>query len=221
MYASADGTVANGTLIRSMPFSNLSIKPGAAHPETIPLLMLPALADGAYHLVAQVTDPNGNVTSVASPSAYTIAAPFISLIPTAASLPTKQNSQGVFLPATFSFTLTNIGNINASGGTIAILASATNNLVGATVVLSVPNGVTLKPSVPHVVHFKLTPSQVNALENGDARGTAGYGLRMGSPADAQLSTSEGRFESPPTPPSCPPQVRRPLPSGRLRFVKQK
>jgi hypothetical protein len=73
VYASADTTAADGTLIRTLP-ETIVLKPGASKTITVPLVKLPSLAAGDYHLVTQVTDHDSQVTSVASGGTFTLAA---------------------------------------------------------------------------------------------------------------------------------------------------
>ncbi len=56
-----------------------TIAKGKSKTIIIPLGDIPALADGQYDLVAQVTDPNGGISVATSPTAYDIAPAFVSL----------------------------------------------------------------------------------------------------------------------------------------------
>jgi len=73
LYVSPDTTAADGSLVRSVSES-IVLKPDASRVVSIPLLSIPGVADGNYHLVARVTDPKGDVTTVASAGTYALAA---------------------------------------------------------------------------------------------------------------------------------------------------
>jgi hypothetical protein len=159
IYASEDGTVANGTLIHAPVSESLAIKVGATKPVSISLTSLPTLPGGTYFLVAKVTDSRGDVTTVTSGNSYPIAAPVISLVPTAASLVTAKNGTG-----NLTFTVTNDGNINSTGnGKIQLLTSSTGNAADATSIFSLKASLALAPHKPKVEKLKLTAAEVTDL----------------------------------------------------------
>ncbi len=63
-----------GTSIISIT-KKFSIKPNASATVTVPLKTIPALADGDYFIVAQITDPDQNTAVVSSATPVTAAAP--------------------------------------------------------------------------------------------------------------------------------------------------
>jgi hypothetical protein len=63
LYASPDGTIASGTVIKTIT-RKLTIRAGRATPIRIPLGAFPKLTAGTYSIIAEVTDPNGNTSSV-------------------------------------------------------------------------------------------------------------------------------------------------------------
>jgi len=72
LHASADGAVdGSATLIQSLTKS-LRIRPGKSAVVSVPIGMIPALAAGRYFIVAQVTDPNHQISSVNSGNAIAI-----------------------------------------------------------------------------------------------------------------------------------------------------
>ena len=66
VYASPDGRVSDGTAIGDPLVRKMNIPAGKAVTVAVPLRAFPAVAAGAYHLVTQVTDPNGVVTTADS-----------------------------------------------------------------------------------------------------------------------------------------------------------
>ncbi|HWE93210.1 MAG TPA: choice-of-anchor tandem repeat GloVer-containing protein [Tepidisphaeraceae bacterium] len=100
---------------------NMAIKPGASKVITLPLKSIPALADGDYYFVAQVTDPDGGITFISSPDTKHIAAPYITL---AASF--APNSTAV-LTTGATLTITNNGNVDDVTPFTAVLAFSTDS----------------------------------------------------------------------------------------------
>ncbi len=82
----------------------LTIKPGITRIISIPLKTIPAIPDGDYFIVAQVTDPADSATSAATIGTTNIAAPFVSLAATFLPLPAKPLVSGATL------LITNNGN---------------------------------------------------------------------------------------------------------------
>ena len=89
-YFSQDTVATDGTLIRSVSES-VVLKPGASRVVNVPLVSLPSVADGEYYLDIVVTDPKSDVTTLNSSGRYALAAPFISLVPSAASAVNAKN----------------------------------------------------------------------------------------------------------------------------------
>jgi hypothetical protein len=130
----------------------LAIKPDSNKVITVPLMSIPAVANGSYELLAQVTDSKGGMTDAVG-STYTLAAPFLSLVPSAATVVVAKSGT-----ASISFSLANNGNIPSAGAsTITVLASATP-------VYSEPMKLVISPEKTHVVKLKLTAAQVITLQ---------------------------------------------------------
>jgi hypothetical protein len=79
LYASTSTTLGSSATLITSASESISIKPGASKLVSVPLKEIPALADGVYHIIAKVTDPHGGVSTVASSSTVTVAAPFVSI----------------------------------------------------------------------------------------------------------------------------------------------
>jgi hypothetical protein len=115
IYASTTPTASGGTLIRTESVK-LPIGTGKSTTLNVALQSIPAITNGSYYLVAKLTDPDGNVTSAASGSTYTIAAPYISLAEsvTVSGLPATLTS-GESTHAFALVDITNHGNIATTG----------------------------------------------------------------------------------------------------------
>lgn len=151
LYASPDATAADGTLIRSLA-QPLALKPGANKTVTIALESLPAVINGEYYIVAQVTDPKGDVTSVPSAGEYELAAPFISLMPTLTEVTTFGQVK---------FSIVNQGNVVPVGNsTLTLLSSTTGSESGASIVLSRSIELPLPPGKPRAFGLHLTKAQL-------------------------------------------------------------
>ncbi len=73
LFLSSDGLAADETPIVTLA-KKLTIRPGKPIPLSVPLKAFPAVAGGHYFLIAQVTDPHGNVSSDTFATQITVAA---------------------------------------------------------------------------------------------------------------------------------------------------
>ena len=147
LYASPDGTVANGLLIRNF-ITSVVLKPKASKTVPVPLLTIPASANGNYFLVAKVTDPLSNNTTAASTSKFSLAAPFVSLVPTIVSntLPATSAS-GSVSNAVLTLSIINNGNISpTTAATVSVYASTSGTVSGGTLLSGSPFTTPLKPA---------------------------------------------------------------------------
>jgi hypothetical protein len=111
LYASGDGSVADGTLITFVS-RRLVIGVGKSVVTAVPLRKYPSVPNGDYFVVAAVTDPDGGASSVSSATTVNIAAAFIDLAALSVSAPVK-GTIGKRLSVTVD--VTNDGNSLASG----------------------------------------------------------------------------------------------------------
>lgn len=154
LFTSPDGLAADGTLIRSLTRA-IVLKPGASRVITLPLLTLPAVANGNYNIVARLTDPDSNTTQTSSPQ-YTLAAPFVSLVPSLGSIVLAHKGA-----ASVTFTVTNQGNVAPVGpSTIAIFASSDATTTDGTQLVSHLVSLSLPTGHFRVVHVHLTAAQM-------------------------------------------------------------
>jgi hypothetical protein len=160
---SPDTSAGDGTLVRSQTVP-LVLAPGASRQLTIPLLALPAVPDGNYFLVNQVTDPNGGTSSVASGVTYTLAAPFVSLVPSAAGVTIARNGAAIL-----GFTVTNAGNVASSGtSTLSVLASTDGTASNAATAFSESLPLVLRAHALRAVRLRLSAAQVMQLHSAAA-----------------------------------------------------
>jgi len=113
LLASTDQTPDAGDTPVSSISGNLKLKPGASKSFKVKSGTVPALADGDYFLLAQVTDSAGAVRSAGSTTSSHVAPAFVDLTgalpgPIPASL-----ARGA--SATVAVTITNGGNVTAKG----------------------------------------------------------------------------------------------------------
>jgi hypothetical protein len=121
----------------------LSIKPAATKSITIPLKTIPLLADGDYFIVLQTTDPDGNTSVASTVTAVTAASPFISL--SAAITAVTPISVAVGKSVSFAVTITNSGNIPATGPATFDLGVSTDGQTLAATLVDLVKAVTLAP----------------------------------------------------------------------------
>ena len=154
LFVSSDGIAGDGTLIRSVRMP-VVLKPGASRVITVPLLDLPAVSHGNYKLVAQITDPDSNVTQIATTRQYMLAAPFVSLVPSRGSMVTAHSGTAIV-----SFTVTNEGNVEPVGSsTIALYASPDGKTDDGSLLLSQPQSLPLLADKSRVLRIHLTSAQ--------------------------------------------------------------
>ena len=139
----------------------LSIKPGATKSITIPLKTIPMLADGDYFIALQTTDPDGNTSVASTAMAVMAAGPFVSL--SAALGTVKPTSVAVGKTISFSVTITNSGNIPATGPASFDLGVSTDGQTVAATLIDLVRAITLAPvaSKTVVLTFKI-PSTATA-----------------------------------------------------------
>jgi hypothetical protein len=121
LYVSTDGTVANGTLVRSVP-ETVSLRPGASHDFRITLLNVPDVTAGNYFLVAHLSSAGGD-SQTASTSTFPIVAPVVSLTPAYVSERDRQVPLAIgYEDVVVRISINNTGNVLPSGmSEIAVL----------------------------------------------------------------------------------------------------
>jgi hypothetical protein len=93
---------------------HFTLSAGKGHAFNFNLKALPAaIVNGSYHILAEVTDPNGASNVVASSQTMDVAAPFVSLA--AAPSAVKPSSISVGKSGAIAVTVTNNGNEDATG----------------------------------------------------------------------------------------------------------
>lgn len=153
LLASPDGTVASGTAFKSIT-RRLSIRAGKSTEVTVPLGAFPTGADGNYLIVAEVTDPNGGVSSIANSTPVNIAAAKIDLANAIAAVPAA-GQVGKSISVTLE--VTNDGNISAAGNLqIAFSASTASNGANPFSLETVSTRINLAPGRTQAVHVKVS-----------------------------------------------------------------
>ncbi len=150
-----------GTTIANLS-KTLSILPGKSAKVAVPIKSIPALADGDYFLVAQVTDPFAGGTSIASSTGTTnIAAPFISLVPVfTTGIKIAANSTAIA-----SLTITNNGNVPPIGNSqIVLFASASLDISESPQLVSQTVRLPIRPGKSKIVKIHLTAAMVQTAQ---------------------------------------------------------
>ncbi len=112
LAASVDGQVSDATVINTVT-RRLTIKPGGVVSVTVPFKLIPGSLNGSYQILAEVTDPKGDVTSVASGSTVAIAPGFVAFKASAfTETPTTVQTGSTI---TMSVNIANNGNMAATG----------------------------------------------------------------------------------------------------------
>jgi hypothetical protein len=158
LLVSPDGTVASGTAARTVS-EPIVIQPGKTKTVKFALKTLPNVPDGTYQIVAEITDPKGDVTSVATLTTVNLAAAFLMLSPALSTI-----TPGLKGTGTVSLTITNNGNTPPVGATqIVLYASSTSSIDGATQLISEKIPLPLQPDKSKTLKFHLAAYMITDL----------------------------------------------------------
>ncbi len=150
LYASTDGTIADGTAFKTIT-SKAPIAAGGSIPVSVPLTAYPNVADGNYDILVQVTDPRLNTSSAEYSAPVNIAAAKIDLANTVAAVPTNAKIGKTLL---VTLDVANNGNVTASGTIdIAFSISATSDGSNSVSLATVSTHVTVVPDRVQVLHL--------------------------------------------------------------------
>jgi hypothetical protein len=160
IYASPDGLFTDATLIAQIN-PRLSIPAKRSAPVTVQLKQIPASLDGSFTILAQVTDPNGVVTSVSSDTVVNIAPPIVTLAATVSAAPfTIAAGKTV----TLTLDISNSGNIPSTGNatiSLGLSSDGSTELPGSTTLnrtVTIPNGKTVPLRLRFTVPVGTTPA---------------------------------------------------------------
>jgi hypothetical protein len=180
IYASPDGNTDDAVLIEPLP-KKISIKPGGSATIAVPLKLIPASLDGTYTILAEVTDPDGQTTSVNSGTTVQVAPAFVSIAASSAVFSPSTIAAGK--TATLTVTLENRGNVPTTGQATIGIGLSTDGTTEAPNPASLFKTVALPVAKPVVLHLKFTiPSTTEAgayfpfltyTQDGDSTQTVG------------------------------------------------
>jgi hypothetical protein len=157
LLLSPDGTVASGTEIRSLNES-IILRPNKTKTVAIPLGTLPAVQTGTYQIVAEITDPRSDITSVATASTVSLAPPTLTLVPTLSAITPGAKGTG-----SVTLTITNNGNIPPSGKTTIALYPAASVSVHGAFLISESINLPIQPGKSKSIKFKLSSDDLTQL----------------------------------------------------------
>jgi FG-GAP-like repeat len=156
LFVSPDGTAADGTLIRDVKMPIVLRPNGGSTFVTLPLLNLPAVGDGNYNVVVQITDPRSDVTQIATGGQYALAAPFVALSETLTTTLGSPLVSGGKVNGSVTLAITNNGNVLSKGPTgIDITASTVSGVLGTTIKM-LPQPVRIPPTKTVKVTERIT-----------------------------------------------------------------
>jgi hypothetical protein len=159
LFASPDQTATDGTPIRSLPES-IVLKPGASRTIPLKLLAIPAVSNGPYFIVAQVTDPQADITTTATPGTFTLAKPFIAFAFAGATTVIPNHGKG---PANVLFSLTNNGNIPSTGTSTVNLFISSNGVTTGAAVFTKALSLIVQPNKTRLFHLSVPVAPTAAL----------------------------------------------------------
>jgi uncharacterized repeat protein (TIGR03803 family) len=117
LYVSSDGAIDSSSALVRTDVAFVNVKAGQRTAVEVPILSLPTtVPSGFYRLLAQVTDPFGNVATTPAGPGVEIAAPTVAFSGTFNSI-THSTAfiSGARTPSVATMTLTNDGNIPSQG----------------------------------------------------------------------------------------------------------
>jgi hypothetical protein len=165
LFLSADPTLDPADATLGGVTRRMRLKPGHSKSVKVKLGAFPAVADGAYHILAQVAEPGGGSAVAAAEATVAVAAPFVDLSGAFASPPLAALKRGK--KATVLVNVTNAGNTDARGRVELTLAVSADAAAGGDdrVVATVKKKVKLKPGAGKTLRLKLAPPEDLAAGN--------------------------------------------------------
>jgi cyclophilin family peptidyl-prolyl cis-trans isomerase len=152
LFASPDGTIASGKLIKSIS-KKLSIRANQSATVSIPLGAYPLVTDGNYSIIAQVIDPKSQATSVTSSGTVNIAAARIDLAASRLVVPAS-GKIGKSISVTLS--LGNLGNELAAGKLqIAFAFSSSSTGANPFAAATLQSAIKLPAGKTQILHLKV------------------------------------------------------------------
>ncbi len=160
LLVSPNGTVDSGTTIRTVAVA-IVIKPGKSKTVRIALQSLPNVPNGTYGIVAEITDPKGDTTSVGTTTTVSLAQAFLSLIPALGVITPGAHGSGLVL-----LTVTDQGNIPPTGNSQIILTASPTDTVSSGLQLSSQRAhIAVQPNKSKVLKLHLTASDLNEISS--------------------------------------------------------
>ncbi len=150
VFASSDGSTNDGNYKTVDP--HLSLKPGMSTDVSVPLRTVPAGLSGNYVTLAQVTDRDGNITSVNSNQSLAIAPPIVTL--TAAVIAAPSSSVKIGHSASLAVAITNNGNVDSASPLNIVLGLSSDDATQTAVLLNKDRILKIKPGENLVLHLQ-------------------------------------------------------------------
>jgi hypothetical protein len=158
VYVSDGGTLDSSAVLLSSIRKASAVRAGKSTTVLVPIRKLPlSLANGAYFLFAQTVDAAGNNPSAVTASTFALADPFVSLSASVSAV------KPVLIPqkktGSLIVTLTNNGNVNATGSLVLTLSPSSDGVsaIAGITLTTLTRRVTLKPgrSGKYTIRFKI------------------------------------------------------------------
>jgi Bacterial Ig-like domain (group 3) len=131
---------------------NLNIGSDRLQRVRIPLKLIPNVASGAYFVLAQVTDPDKNVTQAATLGTVQITQSFVSLSATVGSV--SSSSIKIGSTGTIAVSITNNGNAVSNGPMTIVLGLTSNGFSQTATLVTLTQKVNVKIGGTVVLHLK-------------------------------------------------------------------
>ena len=163
LYAdtSINGLTGNQVALQTVT-KHATLKPGKKLAVNLTTKSLPtSLATGTYHLLVEITDPDGNADIFTVPKTFSAAAPVVSL--SASVSAAKPATIALNKTGSVTVTVSDTGNVSAVGSLVITLSPSLDGVTtvaGETLATLPARHVTLKTTKPgkYTLHFKAASS---------------------------------------------------------------
>ncbi|MDB5332239.1 MAG: peptidyl-prolyl cis-trans isomerase (rotamase) - cyclophilin family [Phycisphaerales bacterium] len=154
LFAAPDGVIDAAAVPITTLRRGVNLKAGATLSLKLTTTKLPAsLTAGTYTLLVQTTDPSGNVTDATTGPTIQVAAPFVSLTASAASI--KPTALKLKKSGTLTVTLFNAGNVTTSGSATINIGVSADGQTEAFSLTQFTKAIKVKPNHSLVLHLHL------------------------------------------------------------------
>ncbi len=182
IFASSDVTIDPSDTLIGTATKTVRINAGKTTNFVIQIKSLPASLSGLYLMLGETVEGNVQTSTTLQGPLFSVAAPFISLVPANISMKINPNGSSVTL-----FTVTNNGNIPSTGiSQLLLYGSSDATINNATLLVKKPLGIHLVPGKKTTIRLPANP-----LETQLGLASTEFVIEVIDPTGATETTSTG------------------------------